>query len=386
MTEEEAVKKPSLVIVTDNFVPRRDGIVRFLEEIIPRLNQHFSITVIAPDYKHKNVDLPNIKTVRIPLSKRVVGDFRPAKIRPWRMYRTLKKADLVFTQTIGPIGGLGLFMAQKMRRKTVSFIHSLEWELFPTAVRKKYLKKHLPKFTRKLVRMLYSKCTAMIVPSERISDLLTWEKIMSPRRIIHLGVDTQDFKPYENAVERERKRDELGIKPNDKVIGYHGRISREKDVFTLVRAFVKLRRAHENLKLLIIGSGLPHLEKKLQKQEGVIYLAARDDVEDYLPLMDIYCLPSLTETTSLATLEAMSCELPVVCTPVGFVKDYVLPGKSGLFFKKKDSFSLMKQLETLIKNPKLCKEMGDYGRKLVVKNFDWDRTASRIEDYLKELL
>ncbi len=137
MTDKVPVRKPRLVIITDNFLPRRDGIVRFLAEIIPRLKEDFSITVIAPDYKHKNVNLPEIETVRIPLSKRMIGDFRPSKIRPWKMYNALRKADLVFTQTIGSVGGTGLFLAQRMRKKTISFIHSLEWELFPFAVKKK---------------------------------------------------------------------------------------------------------------------------------------------------------------------------------------------------------------------------------------------------------
>ena len=45
-------------------------------------------------------------------------------------------------------------------------------------------------------------------------------------------------------------------------------------------------------------------------------------------------MPSLTETTSLATLEAMSCGLPVIASKVGFIKDYIAKGHNGIFFPK----------------------------------------------------
>jgi len=47
-------------------------------------------------------------------------------------------------------------------------------------------------------------------------------------------------------------------------------------------------------------------------------------------------LPSLTETSSISTLEAMSCGLPVIATPVGSIPDYIYNRKNGLIFEKKD--------------------------------------------------
>ena len=56
--------KKNLVIVTDNFLPRRDGVVSFLTEIIPRLKSQFHITVICPDSKER-VSMSGVKFVRI---------------------------------------------------------------------------------------------------------------------------------------------------------------------------------------------------------------------------------------------------------------------------------------------------------------------------------
>ena len=74
MTEELLDRKKKLVIATDNFLPRWDGIARFLSEIIPRLYKHYEIIVIAPDYG--TYEDPHIKLVKIPLMKLLkVGDF-----------------------------------------------------------------------------------------------------------------------------------------------------------------------------------------------------------------------------------------------------------------------------------------------------------------------
>ena len=67
MTEQSHKEKKRLLIATDNFLPRWDGISRFLSEIIPRLTEHYEITVVAPDFG--TYEDPNITIIKIPLSK-----------------------------------------------------------------------------------------------------------------------------------------------------------------------------------------------------------------------------------------------------------------------------------------------------------------------------
>ncbi len=379
------MKKIKLLIVTDSFLPRRDGVVRFLSEMIPRLQENFVITVICPDYKEDNVSLPGVETIRILKTKYYLGDYRIAKFAPFKMLKYIRKADIVFSQDLAPIGGLGIFLAQRLRKKTVSFIHTIEWEIFPKALGKSILRKYAYPLSRMFAKYLHSHCTELIVPSERIADMLIWEGIKTPKTIINLGVDTKKFKPLEDVDLRDEQRTKIGVGKKDLLIGYHGRISREKSVLTLVRAFVKLRKRHSHLKLLIVGNGIPSIVNQIKKQPGVIYLPATDKVEDLLPLMDIYCLPSLIETTSLTTLEAMSTELPVVCSPVGFVKDYVKQDVNGMFFKTKNSFSLAQELEKLIGHKHFREILGKNARETVVEQFDWDNTATKMMDFFKGL-
>jgi glycosyltransferase involved in cell wall biosynthesis len=246
-------------------------------------------------------------------------------------------------------------------------------------------KRHLPWIGRIIARFLYRRTQRLFVPSDGISEQFTWEDIHTSRRIVQLGVDSKQFKPLKKT-ERDALREKLGFMPEDIIIGYHGRIAREKDLSTLLRGFVKLRSRHAHLKLFLIGNGMRHLEKQFAKQPGVTLYPAVADVENYLPAMDIYALPSLTETTSLSVLEAMSCELAVVATPVGFVKDYIVQGKTGFLTKKRDSYHLAQQLQRYIQNEELRLTIGKQARAMVVKDFNWDETAKTLIAELEALL
>jgi glycosyltransferase involved in cell wall biosynthesis len=231
------------------------------------------------------------------------------------------------------------------------------------------------------MRWLYSKSTLLIVPSKGISDILVWQNIHTATKEVHLGVDTAKFCP---AMDRAEAKIQLHLAPEDIVIGYHGRISHEKDLMTLLRAFMRLQSKHPTLKLLIVGDGVEGIKSLLKARQGVVLAGNQQNPEKYLQAMDLYVLPSLTETTSLSTLEAMSCALPVIATEVGFVKDYIKPGYNGLFFPKQQTYYLVAQLDKLIESVSLRKMLGNNARNTIIQQFNWDNTAKGIEEALEE--
>lgn len=378
-------KKPQLVIVSDNFLPRWDGIARFLAEIIPKLSEEFSISIIGPDFGL--VEHPVAQNIRrhikIPLQKGNVADFKLARFRYRAIAREISKADVVFTQTIGPIGALGIIAAKRKRKPIVSFIHNIETSLVPMAVAGGYLRKLLYPFMHFLVRRLYNKSNILITPSEWVEDHLTWEGVRTRKINVSLGVDTKKFVAGEEK-ERTALRKKLGIEQDDIVIGQHGRLGHEKDLKTLLRGFIRVQAKHKNVKLLFIGDGQASIRKMLENREGVILAGKQDDVIPYLQALDIFVLSSLTETTCLSALEAMSCGIPIVSTRVGFVKDYITERKTGLFFNFKDAYGMASQVEWLLAHPELASRMGFAGREMVLKNFDWKNTISGVADVLKK--
>ncbi|HJX05126.1 MAG TPA: glycosyltransferase family 4 protein [Candidatus Nanoarchaeia archaeon] len=382
--EKKSGGKKLLLIATDNFLPRWDGIARFLSEIIPRLKDKYHITVIAPDFGRSDFDDDGeVRLIKIPVTKIRVGDFNAAKLDYRRIKREVKRADIVFSQTIGPIGYLAIRAARKNRKKIVSFMHSIEWELVAKAAGLSFLKKYLYIITKAIAKKIYNKSDLLIVPAENIAEMLSWQKVKTMKKVVHLGVDTKKFIPPTDKLEAKKK---LGIEPGVFVIGHHGRLGREKDLMTLLRAFIIVKKSHPNVMLIIVGEGVESIKKKLASVPGVMLPGSTNNVVPYLQAMNVYCLPSLTETTSLGTLEAMACGVPVIATKVGFVKDYIKFGVNGLFFKERNSYDLARKIEFLMKHNDLRKKIGLEARRTVEREFTWDKTAKEIEETIDEMM
>ncbi|MBU0666290.1 MAG: glycosyltransferase family 4 protein [Nanoarchaeota archaeon] len=363
-----------IVIATDSYLPRWDGVARFLSEIIPRLKNKFKVTVIAPNFgPHRE---QGIKTVKIALKKIHLGDIKPAKFDYKRIKEEVKNADVVFTQTIGFIGLAAIIAAKRFKKPLVTFIHSVEWELFPKAISSKFLKQISYPIVKFISKKIYNQCSLLIVPSTSIAEKLSWQGIRTKKSITHLGVDVNKFKNKRD----DSFRKKLGIEPDDFIIGYHGRLGREKDLKTLLRAFIRLKIEHKRVKLLVVGDGVKEIVRMFKKQDRIILPGSQNNIVPYINAMDVYVLPSLTETTSLTTLEAMACELPVIATKVGFVNDYLDDEKNGFFFKMQNPYDLKKKIEFVMNNPNIRKKIGQEARKTVVEKFNWQIAAERIEE------
>lgn len=376
-----AVKK-KLLIATDSFLPRWDGITRFLTEIIPRLKDNYEITVIAPEFpgELKWTELEHVKVIRFPILNLNFGDINFTWFHYSEIKKIVEEQDIVFSQTIGPIGICAIKAAKKLRKPVICYIHSIEWELATRSIDS--LKFIINCAMKLLVKHYYNKVDLLLVPSMEVGELYKRNGIAPPYKIVHLGTDTNKFIPAKDEDYKNRTRDVLGIEHDKVVIGFSGRIGREKNLVTLYRAFRKIEKKYENIKLLIIGKGVKDLEDMFTSQRNIIMPGAVNNIVPCLQTMDIFVLPSLTETSSLATMEAMSCGVPVVTTPVGYVKDYIKEKENGLFFPFKNSLVLSMKLEMLIKDKELREKLGRNARKTIIERFIWENTVEKIKESL----
>lgn len=370
-----------LLIATENFLPRHDGIARFLNEVIPRLLHKYALTMLAPDFG----ELPEpvgYRLIRFPTYKKLrFGDFYFAKPDTKVINQQVRQADICFVQTIGPIGAKTIRAAKKYGKPVVLYTHSIDYELASKAM-KGFLKKYAGLLVKKRTRKLYNKSDLILVPAESVEETLQWQNITTPMEVVPLGIDPNKFCPAENKMQAKKA---VGIEPHRSVIGYHGRLAREKDLLTLFRAFIRLQTKNPELVLLLLGDGLEEIKAMFRKRKGVMLVPSQENVVPFLQAMDVYTLTSLTETTSLSTLEAMSCELGVVATKVGFVKDYVVDGVNGFLIDKKQPYQLAKRIADLLGDTWLRKRLGKEARKTVQKRFNWDETVKNIEAALDRL-
>ena len=363
--------KQKLLIATDSFLPRWDGSVRFLLDIIPCLVNQFDITVLCPKF-HGEVKLnANLKIVRLPIKKLNREGYSKVSLKP--INDLINNSDIVFVNSLGPIGKNCVNIAYKVRKPVISYVHHIYWELLS---QNRSLEPIIKKSVLLATKNLYKKCSLLIVPSIHTANLLENELIKTPKVIVNAGINTGKFLPVAN---KENAKEFIGVEKTRKVLGFVGRLSKEKDLMTLYEAFKRLEIRYNNLFLLIIGKGNKRLEKLFKKEDNIRLIKSTNNIVPYLRAMDIFVMPSLAETSSIATIEAMACGLPVVVTETGDLKRYIKDKENGVFFSKKNSLLLSLKLEWLLREDFVRQSLGLNARETVENVFRLELTRKKIK-------
>ena len=197
--------------------------------------------------------------------------------------------------------------------------------------------------------------------------------------ITPFGIDTDKFSSRENKHEGVV----IGIvKSMDKVYG----------IDILLRAFKILTTATEipvSLKIYGSGSrleGYKQLAGDLKIKDKVQFMGRiiHEEVPGALNEMDIFCMPSLSESFGVSALEAMSCKLPVVCSDADGLKEIMIDKVTGFVVKKGKDKALCEKLLSLTEDKKLRIEMGENARNHVINHYSWQESVSQMETALEK--
>jgi len=383
--KEAPSEKKKLLITTDTYYPKIDGVLVFLEKVVPPLTEEFDVTLAVPMFdKNKIKTLGKAKVIGFPLSKKLqIGGYRSVKVsrkNRKKLKQLVKETDLVWSQDLAFLGAFSIYYGKRYKKPVFNYVHQITWEQFVDILAiPSLIKKVLSIGVRTLVDYLYRKCTVLMVPYKDLAIELEDKGVETEKVIIPLGVDTEQFKPPED---KYVAKQEIGFDPKTRVIGYVGRISKEKSLETLKKAYLRLRDEYKDIGLLIVGGGPEEEVKKLRNIPNVKITGFVKNVVPYLQAMDIFVMPSLTETTSLATLEAMACKLAVATTKVGYIKEYIIHKFNGLFFGKKNDYILRRRIELLLNDQGTRHLLGVHARKTVIQRFTWENTLTKIKKTL----
>lgn len=373
------MQKKKLLIAVDTYFPKKDGVTIFLKKIIPRLKESFDITIVAPAFAEYVKPIKGTALITLPTSKIIkVADYNSIK---WsisnaiKIKKQVKEADIIWTQDLALTGLLAILFSKLNKKPVLTFVHQIPWEHL-SGVLPRFLKTPLYFFTTALARFLYNKCNLILIPYRGLADLLNEKGVKAKKAVVELGINFNEFYP---APDKAAAKAQLGINPKSIVIGYCGRISKEKDLATLRRAYSRLKEEHKNTYLLIIGSGPKTEVEKFKTLKDVKITGFVKNVVPYLQAMDIFVMPSLTETTSLATIEAMACSTAVLSTKVGYIKEYLIDRFNGMFFKKQNDYILRRKIELLMRDKELRHRLGVNARESVMQRFSWEKTVDKFK-------
>jgi glycosyltransferase involved in cell wall biosynthesis len=207
--------------------------------------------------------------------------------------------------------------------------------------------------------------------------------------VIHNGVDTDAFRDRWSLEERAQFRRALGYSENDFVIGASAWLRPEKNHLQLVDAVAALRARGIPARVLLIGEGemrsaIEARARSLGVDPSVKIAGYQSDVRPFLGACDAVALCSVTETFSLAAIEAMALGRPVVHSDVGGAAEMIVPGRNGFLFPVGDTQAFVDKL-ALLADPVVSRSMGSNARALVESRFSERGMVDRYERLLLEL-
>jgi glycosyltransferase involved in cell wall biosynthesis len=184
------------------------------------------------------------------------------------------------------------------------------------------------------------------------------------------------------SVEIEKEKTRLGIGLDSKVVGTVGKLREEKGIEYFIRAAHIVLQKYPQTTFLVVGDGplrqnLEKLAKQLKVENNILFTGYRQNVPVILSLFDIDVMPSLTEGSPLALLEAMAMGRPIIATDVGGIKEILEDKKTGLLVQPRDSSALAQGILHLFENQEIAEKLGMRARE--------DSNKYDIQLYIKRL-
>ena len=185
------------------------------------------------------------------------------------------------------------------------------------------------------------------------------------------GVDIFRFSPGPAGI-----RQTIGIPPGVPVIGFVGRLTRDKGLPELIEAFDVILRTVPSARLLLVGwfdQSDDALDESLRRRilchPGIVYTGYVPDTAPWYRAMDMLVLPTWREGFPNVVLEAAATGIPVITTLSTGSRDAVLPEVTGLLIPAGYPQAIVEAVLRLLRNPPERLRMGRAGRAWIIERF-----------------
>jgi glycosyltransferase involved in cell wall biosynthesis len=185
------------------------------------------------------------------------------------------------------------------------------------------------------------------------------------------GVDVARFSPGATNV-----RLQISVPPSAPVIGFVGRLTRDKGLPELVLAFDRVLETQPAARLLLVGwwdeseDAVPlELRSRIEQHPKILRTGFVSDTSPWYRMMDVLVLPTLREGFPNVVLEAAASGIPVITTHATGARDAVLAGETGLLVPPGEVEALAQAMLELLASPVRRMHMGAAARKWVTQHF-----------------
>ncbi|MBV8829851.1 MAG: glycosyltransferase family 4 protein [Acidobacteriaceae bacterium] len=208
--------------------------------------------------------------------------------------------------------------------------------------------------------------------------------------VIHNAIDADWGRRNSTAQKRNELRDRLGVPDDKQIVLIVGRLSKEKDHKTLIRAVGRMRR-DRSVHLIIVGDGPERSNITRQIKESgleaeVSITGQVPSAEPYYGIADVCVLSSLSEGSPNALLEAMAARVPTVATQVGGIPEMVTDGESALLVRPTDEVGMSQAITRILKGPEFARLLVAKAHALIQERYTPERRAQKLIEVYGRLL
>ena len=376
-----------VLLVTNDFPPRRGGIQSYLHELVGQLlhRDDYSLNVYAPKWKgceefDREAAVTGYRVFRHPTTLMLPGPGVDDRMR-----RLIADNDIetVWFGAAAPLALLAPRARSAGARRVVASTHGHEvgWSMLPLA--------------RNALRRIGDDTDVVTYVSRYTRG--RFASAFGPHAALEYvppGVDTDRFAPDPAARAEMRSRYGLGDRP---VVVCLSRLVPRKGQDMLIRALPAIRDRIDGAALVIVGSGpyqstLHRLARETGVTEDVVFTGGVPGAE--LPahhaMADVFAMPCRTrgagldvEGLGIVFLEASATGVPVVAGRSGGAPETVQDGVTGRVVDGLNVDEIATAISEILADPERAAEMGAAGRRWIVDNWQWRSQAARLDGLLR---
>jgi glycosyltransferase involved in cell wall biosynthesis len=367
-----------VALFSGNYNYVRDGANQALNRLVAYLlRQGVQVRVYSPTVENPAFpatgDLVDIPAIPIPGR----SEYRLPIAIPARVRRDLEefKPNVVHVSSPDIVGHRAVTWARRHKIAAVASVHT-RFETYLSYYHLEWLEPEV----RAILRRFYHRCEVVMAPAESTAAILRAQRMNRDIAIWSRGIDRAQFNPERRDMEWRRSQ---GIKDDELVVAFLGRIVMEKGLDVFSEAILGLIDRGVKHHVLVIGEGpaRPWFEQQLPDAIFTGQLTG-DELARALASSDVLLNPSITEAFGNVTLEAMACGLPVVAAQATGATNLVRNGITGTLCDAGETEEFADALEAYARDPDLRRRHGEAGL-AIAKTMDWDSiNATVIRVYL----
>lgn len=375
-----------VLLVTNDFPPRRGGIQSYLENLVAELVKtgRHSLVVYAPKWKGDSDYDARAREAGVEIVRHPTTLMIPEPSVALRMRKLISRHDVdtVWFGAAAPLALLSPLARDAGATRVIASTHGHEvgWSMLPvarTALRRIGNDTDVVTFISQYTRSRFAAAFGPAAALERLAP----------------GVDTDRFEPNSVARAEMRARYRLGDRP---VVVCVSRLVPRKGQDMLIRALPAIRQRVSGAALVIVGGGpyrdeLRRLAHGVGVAEHVIFTEGvpAEELPAHHAMADVFAMPCRTrgsgldvEGLGIVYLEASATGVPVVAGKSGGAPESVIDGETGLVVEGWDVGAIAAAVSDLLADPDRAAAMGRAGRRWVVDHWQWRTKAERLSELL----